>query len=690
MALSLRANTSQFTFAAGNRQFLVVDFIARERLSELFQVDLTLAAEEEIPFTEITGRVGLLTVMGQDTDRYFHGIVNRFCQTGLNGRFYLYQARIVPQIWLLTLRQDCRIFQQKSLTDIATQILRDGGITSDLFAFRLQNAPQSREYCVQYCESDYHFISRLLEQEGVFYLIEHEQDKHRLVFGDSTVNYQPIAGNAQVVMNPGGGMVAEEESVLAIKQTHQITSGKYTLRDYNFERPSLDLLAERQDSENQHLEIYNYPGLYAEQAAGNHLAGMRLDAAMMYKDLTEGSSNIPRFLPGATFSLSDHDLSGFNREYVLIEVVHSGKQPQVLAERASEGEGSRYVNQFVAVPSSVTLRPETRTARPTIAGVQTAIVTGPSGEEIYTDQHGRVKVQFHWDRQGRDDENSSCWIRVSQLWAGAGWGAMFLPRIGQEVVVEFIEGNPDRPIVTGRVYHGTNTPPYRLPDEKTKSTVKSDSTTGGGGFNELRFEDKKDREEIFLHAQKDWNIGVEHDKTQGVGNDETLSVGHDRTKQVDNDQSETVGRNKTITVSGNHTEEIIREKTFKVGENCTETFSQEKKIEIGLSETKKVGKNLKCTINNDMDVDAGDNMTQNAGKDLSIQSGKKMNLVSGDNLVITSDKKGLIEIQDQLTIKCGNVSIVLKKNGDLSIEGKKISIKGSGDVVIKGSKIKEN
>ena len=307
--------------------------------------------------------------------------------------------------------------------------------------------------------------------------------------------------------------------------------------------------------------MYDYPGEYLTQNEGRQLAQARLQAAIMFKDTALGQSDVPRLLPGFTFSLHGHDLDNFNQEYVLVEVNQSGKQPQVLGEKALDESGTHFGNHFIALPSSVVIRPERITPRPTVVGVQTAIVTGPSGEEIYPDKHGRVKVQFHWDRQGKQDENSSCWIRVSQAWAGAGWGAMFIPRIGQEVIVDFIEGDPDRPIITGRVYHGTNTPPYELPAEKTKSTVKSDSTKGGGGSNEIRFEDKKGSEEIYIHGQKDWTIAIDNNKNQTVGANETLAVGANRTKTVGNDQQETIGANKTITVSSNHTETIGVNKT---------------------------------------------------------------------------------------------------------------------------------
>ncbi|MFZ1987188.1 MAG: type VI secretion system tip protein TssI/VgrG [Desulfatitalea sp.] len=722
MATFSQANAPRFTFAVEGNEWLVVEFTVRESISTPFEIEVTLAVEEEIKLADAVGKVALLTIESADNDRLMHGMVNRFVQTGVNGRFFLYQARVVPQLWLLSLARDCRIFQNKSVPDIVRQTLEDSGMTSDLFDFRLQGSYAPREYCVQYRESDLDYISRLLEEEGIFYFFEHSKEKHLLVFGDGAVNYQPIAGEAQVVFNAGSAMVAEEEAVVTFQLARQIRTGKYTLRDFNFEKPSLDLTADHSDKENKRLEVYDFPGEYATTEEGRRLVQVRLQEAVLFKERAEGKSVVPRLVPGFTFTLNSHVMDSFNQEYLLTSVVHSGAQPQVLAEKASSAEGTRYENLFEAIPSAVTFRPERQTAKPVVEGVQTAIVTGPSGEEIYPDKHGRVKVQFHWDRLGKKDENSSCWIRVSQAWAGAGWGAMFIPRIGQEVIVDFIEGDPDRPIITGRVYHGSNTPPYGLPAQKTKSTIKSDSTTGGGGSNEIRFEDKKGSEEIYLHGQKDWTIAIENNKNQTVGNNETLSVGSNRTKRVGNDQSETIGVNKTIDVGANHTETIGVNKTESIGVNKTETIGANASLTVGANQTEdvaivkavtvgaayqitvgaamnetvgavkaeEIGAAKTVVVGADSSETVGNDKSVSAGKNISMQSGKKMTLAASDDFAIAGSKKGVIEIKEELTIKVGQASITLKKNGDILIKGKKIDLKGSGNITIKGQKVLEN
>jgi type VI secretion system secreted protein VgrG len=443
-----------------------------------------------------------------------------------------------------------------------------------------------------------------------------------------------------------------------------------------------------------------------------------------------GTSDCRAFCSGFRFDLKNHFRSDLkDKSLVLTQVVHSASQEGSYLTGGGESDFA-YQNHFTCIPFEIPYRPLRVTPKPVVQGSQTAIVTGPSGEEIHTDEHGRVKVQFHWDREGKKDDKTSCWIRVSQAWAGAGWGAVYIPRIGQEVVVDFLEGDPDRPIIIGRVYHGTNKPPYDLPAEKTKSTIKSDSSKGGGGSNELRFEDKKGSEEIYLHGQKDWTIGIENDKNQTVGNNETLSVGTNRDKTVGSDQSENIGANKTIQVGSNHDETIGANKTMNVGANHTESIGANMSQNVGSAKTETIsmakaltiGAAYQVTVGGAMNetvgavkaeeiggakivavgahssenvlasksVNAGRDISQSAGKNVSWDSGQKMSLHSGDDFSVKGDKKGVIEIKDQLTIKVGKASITLKKNGDIIIDGKNINTKGSGNIVMKAKKIMEN
>ncbi|MFZ1984805.1 MAG: type VI secretion system tip protein TssI/VgrG [Desulfatitalea sp.] len=675
------ANAPRFLFRAGDTELMVVAFRVEERISAPFFAELTLASEKELAFEKIVGKFGLLT-MESDTDRYLHGIVRRFTQSGVNGRFLLYQAQLAPQFQLLSLEQDCRIFQNKSVPDIIKEVLEESGILSTMFKFRLMGRYAPREYCVQYRESDLAFISRLLEEEGIFYFFEHRKDNHLLVFGDGTVNYQPIVGKAQVPFTPGGGLVAEQEAVSAFHLSRQIRTGKCTLRDFNFEKPSLDLTADCAEDNQARSEIYDYPGAYSLTPEGQRLAQVRLQRAVMFKDQAEGKSVVPRFIPGFTFTLERGDPPGLNGQYLLTGVLHAGAQPQVLAEKATAESGTHYENEFFAIPATVTIRPEIKTPKPTIEGVQTAIVTGPAGEEIYTDRHGRVKVQFHWDRIGKNDDKSSCWIRVSQLWAGAGWGAMFIPRIGQEVIVDFLEGDPDRPIITGRVYHGENVTPYDLPAQKSKSTIKSNTTSGGSGSNELRFEDKKENEEIYLHGQKNWTIAIENDKNQTIGHDETLNVSNNRTKSVGVDQSETIGKNKTITVGANHDETITKNKSLNVGADHRESIKGNADIVIGGDLTQTIIKGATEKIGASFDLNITQNAKEMVGQNKSIDIGQKFTVHAAGQVHTFSDT--------QIRLESGGATVVLNQSGDIILSGANISINASGKLILKGTKIFSN
>ena len=496
MVFSIPGNVAPFVFEMEGQDLRVLEFSLRERISSPFELELTLASEDEIDFQDVLLNEGLFAILGKDTNRYVHGVVNRFSQTGTieaasRTRFFLYSATVVPSLSLLSLEQDCRIFQNQSVPEIVKTVLQEGDVPADSISFRLRGNYEPREYCVQYRETDLNFISRLLEEEGIFYLFEHAEDGHTLIFGDSVVNYAPIPGNPRLIFNPADGLAVDKEFVSRFVLSRRVSTGATTLRDYNFQRPSLDLTCDDQAQCEWKPEIYDYPGTYEKVERGKALAKVRLQEATVFRDTATGKSSCPRLTPGFWFSLEKHDLDSLNRDYLVVESFQFGAQPQVIEERFSGTSGLEYDNQFFCIPAEVDFRPERTTPRPVVDGVQTAIVVGPPGEEIYTDKHGRIKVQFHWDREGKRDEKSSCWIRVGQLWAGAGWGAMFIPRIGQEVIVDFLEGDPDKPIVTGRVYHETNTPPYPLPDQKNKSGIKSDSTLGGGGSNELCFDDTR-------------------------------------------------------------------------------------------------------------------------------------------------------------------------------------------------------
>jgi len=668
MSTLLEANRPRFTFQAGGQSFRIRKFQGREIISRLFIFELELVSDDpEINFDSILNQSGLLTLQQyQDYEpRYVHGLVNHFEQRNDDGNYTNYYATLVPQVWLLTQRQDCRIFQQLKVPDIIDKVLQEAGIPADFYRFDLMKSHEKREYCVQYRETDWNFLSRLLEEEGIFGYFEHTESMHTLVMPDHSYGHPPIPSPDSVNFHNQSGYAADEEHLYFFHYAERLSSGKVTLRDFNFKRPSMDLEVNQTADKEPQLEVYDYPGLYEYEGPGQDHATARLEALQAVRKLGVGESTSVRFLPGHQFTLQQHPRRELNQAYLITAVTQEGEQPQVLKEQAS-GEGTKYHSQVHSIPADVSYRPLRFTPKPMVEGPQTAIVVGPKGEEIYVDEHGRVKVQFHWDRLGQKDEKSSCWIRVSQAWAGQSWGGVFIPRIGQEVIVDFLEGDPDRPIITGRVYHGENAPPYYPPQNKTKSTIKSNSSPGGGGFNELRFEDLKGQEEVYLQAEKDWNILVKNDKKQQIGHNETLAVGNNRDKQVGVNQSETIGSNKTIKVGKNHSEQIGANMTLMVGQNKAET------VMIASAET--VGAVKALTVGAAYQVSVGAAMNTTVALSQSEQVGKVKKVLVGD----------------EIALMCGKAILTMKKDGTIQIKGVKIDIEGCGTVTMKGVPIQLN
>lgn len=585
----------------GKDVLLLAGFSATEGMSRLFDFQLEMLSENHaISFEEIIGKsVTISVVLPSGDKRYFNGIISRFSQgrggaeKGGDPRFSVYRATMVPWLWLLTRTADSRIFQKLKVPDIIDKIFRDLGFTD--FAMRLQGDYKERDYCVQYRETDFAFVSRLMEEVGIHYFFEHENGKHTLVLADAPQENKPCPGQRSARYQLSGDGWLEEDVITGIEMTQEIRPAKYTLNDFNFEIPNTDLkvnVPSRKRLGEGEREIYDYPGAYALRNEGDRLVRLRMEEEEAQITTIAGSSTCRAFTSGYRFTLTSfyrNDMN--NKEYVLTSLQH----------RVSQGweEGSKlaYGNSFTCIPFDVPFRPPSITPKPVVRGSQTAIVVGPAGEEIYTDPHARVKVQFHWDREGKKNENSSCWIRVGQLWAGEGWGAIHIPRIGQEVIVDFLEGDPDRPIVTGRVYNASQTPPYKLPDNKTQSGIKSRSSKTGtaDNYNEIRFEDKKGSEQILVHAERDMDTTIERNETRDVGGDRTVHVAGHFTETIDNGETRTVdaGSEETIsggatqTISGGMTQTIDGGETRTVSGGLTETISggETRTVNGGLTET---------------------------------------------------------------------------------------------------------
>ena len=697
----------------------VVRFEGTEGMSEPFQLEVILTSEDhEVRLADVVGKAATFTMQSAEgAPRYLNGIVSRFRHIEDGKNISSYQATIVPKLWRSRHRHDSRIFQALAVPDIIKKVLDGAGLSGKDYRLALSGSYSPREYCVQYRESDMTFLSRLMEEEGIGYFFEHSDGGHVLVIADANDAAVPIAAPSTIAFRGTLGAMARSESVSRFSCAEEVVPGKITLTDFNFKKPSLSLLESASGTLDSDLEVYDYPGEYEVPGDGKTLAKVRLEEWQARRSVADGQSGCIRLTPGYRFTLSDRVREDENREYLITRVVHKGAQPQMGEVGAGENHG--YSNTFQCMPSDVPYRPERRTARPSIKGVQTAIVTGPAGEEVHTDEHGRVKVHFHWDRLGAMDDKSSCWIRVSQIWAGSGWGAMWIPRIGHEVVVDFIEGDPDRPLIVGRVYHGTNVPPYPLPAEKTKSTIKSNSSKGGDGSNELRFEDKKGQEEIFLHGQKDWNIKIEHDESEDVGNDMTIHIGHDRSKRVDNDQLESIGGNKTIEVEKNHTETIDGDEsiavhgnetvqidqnrthtvilndeetvgisqTSSIGAMWTKTVGAAMILSVGAKKTESVGASSSEAVGDDKTVNVGGSASESVAKDKQITVGKKMSLTVSDDLLETISKHRKAEIGESLQIHCGDATITIKKDGKVTVQAKTIEVKADGPVKVNGKKL---
>jgi type VI secretion system secreted protein VgrG len=595
----------------GPNELLLESFTGTEGISQLFCFQLELLSENKrIKFEEILGQEVSFGVQGTEdgeSPRYIHGIVTAFAQLPDTSRLSRYRAIVSPKIWVLTQKQNCRIFQNISVPDILKKVL--AGMDT---VWELRGSYQPREYCVQYRETDFSFVSRLMEEEGIFYFFRHVRDSHKLVISDTNTSHHDMPGQSSLTYDEVAGGLREEARVSSWMKTQELGPGRVSLRDYFFETPSTDLSV-RQDIKspvmvgkvshklnvggNADFEIYDYPGRYERKNQGDQLAKSAMEQIEMSQLNVQGESNICHLTPGYRFMLTKHPHA--DGSYTLTSITHSASEGGF--HSASEIGQNHYANSFRAIPFDVPFRPPRTTEKSHIWGCQTAVVVGSSGEEIYTDKFGRVKVQFHWDREGKRDQSSSCWIRVATHWAGMNWGAIHLPRIGQEVVVDFLEGDPDRPIIVGSVYNAMQTVPYQLPANSTQSGIKSNSSKGGGGYNQIRFEDKKGSEEVLIHAQKDMNTTVEHDETLAVRHDETISISNNRSTDVGKDDTTTIGNNMTLTVN--------KDRAATVSGSDSETVYKDSTVTIMSSESRTIGSSRTTSITSSDTLTAGGSVT---------------------------------------------------------------------------------
>jgi type VI secretion system secreted protein VgrG len=625
------------TTPLGADKLLLRHFEGEERISEpfLFRLDL-VSQDNAIDFTQLIGKsVTLVISLASGSTQYVNGIVGRFVQTGGDARFTTYLAEVRPWLWLLTLNSDNRIFQNMTAPDIIKKVFSDAGFTD--FTDSLTGTYAQREYCVQYMESHFAFVSRLMEEEGIFYFFTHTSSTHSLVLADDASGYQACTGLTTATMQKEANKA--EDIVTGCSLEQQVVPGQFKSDDYNFTTPTTELLATASGAEST-PSLYEYPGLYQTSSDGEARTSLRLAALEIPGKTVHGTSYCWAFRPGCKFTLAGHGRSDMNAEYLLTAVAHQGDQT------------TEYSNSFEAIPSSVVFRPARVTPRPVIHGSQTAVVVGKAGEEIWTDQYGRIVVQFPWDQLGQNNEKSSCWIRVSQTWAGKAWGAMFIPRIGQEVIVSFLEGNPDRPIVTGCVYNAQQVLPYTLPGDQTKSTIKSNSSKGGNGFNEIRLEDKAGSEEIFVQAQKDMNVTVLNDQTYTITNNRTVTV-----QQKDETLVVSQGNRSIQVNTGNETHDVKGTRAVTVTGNETHTDKADYTQTVSGNFSLKVDGNITIQASGSVTIKSGTAMSIQSGTSFEGKGGTTMDLEAQTTLTAKGSASGTVDGGGMLTLKGGLVKI---------------------------------
>lgn len=738
------------TTPLGPDKLFFAELSGSDEISQPFAYHLTMASEDvDIRVEDLLGKPITVKVGRGAGVRFLSGLVDEARFGEIRERYVRYHTILRPALWFLSKSTDNRIFQNMSVVEIIEAVLAD--YPDVVFEKRLEGSYPQRDYCVQYGETNLDFVQRLMEHEGIWYFHEYGDGTHTLVLTDALAKLEPVPGFEEVAYRHDPKAAMRTGKYLT--RWHRVASARpatHTHTDYDFEKPAADLMAKSenplshpQDSGEQ----YHYPGNYTELSRGDDLAAIRRQEHQSPWQRIEAQGTAQGLTTGCSFKLADFPREAENAEYAVLATHYDLWDSKYTGTTGRDGPN--YAVRLILTPKSVDYRPLRRTPRPVMKGPQTAVVVGPGGEEIYTDEYARVKVQFHWDRQGGKDENSSCWVRVSAAWAGAGWGFIQIPRIGQEVIVDFLEGDPDQPIVTGRVYNAAQMPPYGLPANKTQSGWKSNSSLGGGGWNELRFEDKKGSEEVYFQAEKDHVELVKNDETrtighdwvEDVGNDATQTVGNDRTETVKNDKFTTVDKNRTVNIGVNDTEDVGANRSLTVGGNEARhvvgtakedidinnfvTIGLAQKLlvkggrqkQIGLAEISAIGGMQGVTVGLKRDIKVGstqshyvqsnDTYTVNGNQTVNVNKNQEVKVkgdqsfwIDGDGTYMitgpafwNSEKDGtfkaaknvLIEAGDAIVIKTGKAAISMKKDGTITIEGKDITINGSGKINVKAS-----
>ncbi len=693
----------------GKDKLFLVGFSGHEGISQLFSFHLEVLALKttEVKFKKLLGKSVTVEIeLPNREKRHFNGICCRVAQGEQGVIFTEYSLEIVPQFWLLTRRAQSRIFQHFSVSGILRKVLEGLNVS-----FMWSRDLEPRDYCVQYRETDYNFACRLMEEEGIFFFFKHSEGAHTMVLADTPGIHPQLPGNSNIIYEAVEGGLRDEDRIYSWTKTQELRSGKYTLWDHCFELPH-DHLAESKTimesvevgsvahtldvADNEELEIYDFPGEYAQRFDGvsggggdqpqelnkifqdnRRTVGIRMEEEAMQSFLIQGASQCRNLTSGHKFTLSRH----YNAEgpYVLTSVQHAAREDNY----RSSGQAFSYSNSFTCIPLALPFRPPRVTAKPTVPGTQTAVVVGPAGaQEIFTDKYGRVKVQFHWDREGKNDENSSCWVRVGQLWAGKRWGASFWPRIGQEVIVDFLEGDPDQPIIVGSVYNADQMPPYlgKGLDEKHQSDnkvsgIKSCSTPEGGGYNEMRFDDTAGKEQVFIHAERNADTRVGNDSMESVAHDRHLTVGGGPPGPKAGDQREMVFRDKHLKVHRNQIEQVGGNMELLIGGIDRGEGNQDIVIKGHKKELIEKDDHLHVKGQRMEKIDGSQSLTVGGSQQEKI--GTKHAMDVGEEIHLKCGQKVIIEAGVQLTIKAPGGFVDISSQG-VTIQGTMVLINSGG------------
>ncbi|WP_407972280.1 type VI secretion system tip protein TssI/VgrG [Burkholderia pyrrocinia] len=692
-----------------------------DELGRLFEFRIeALADSHSLSLKDMLGKPVTVRIEQQDqSTRYLNGIVARASLAGRRAeRHYGYELVVRPWLWLATRRSDCRIFQNKTVPEIVQEVLSTYGFPIEN---HLAESYVPREYCVQYNETDAAFVSRLMEFEGIYYWFRHAEDTHTLMLSDAMSSHAALSGYETIpYIARDRTAIADEEHIDGWLPAQEVSVGKHQTTDYDYTKPRADLSSQKVDPrghDHDGFASFEWPGGYRDDAPGAHYSRVRLEEQQAEHERASADTDVRGAAPGYLFTLAHCPRADQNREYLIVRCQYRFQENAYASDQGAEAVVHQ--TMMLVQPSSLPFRSPRETPRPRTNGPQTATVVGPPGEEIWTDQYGRVKLQFRWDRYGQSNQDSSCWVRVSSPWAGGGFGGVQIPRVGDEVVVDFLNGDPDEPIVTGRVYNGEKMPPWGLPGSATQSGLLSRSSPGGTTehANAFRFEDKKGAEQLWMHAERNFDAETEADHSLSVGNNHTHTVGNDETMQVKNNRQRSVGQNETVNIGKNRVAQIGADETHGVVGNRTRTVGQNETVTIaanrdatiggihnetvakGKTETIGEGKTLNVgqlyqTTSQDMKTLVAASHTEEIGARTSTITNAHTLTVGGEHTVsvganhTTSVRhQVLVNAGDQLALVCGKSSIVMMSNGTITIQGVNVASTGTDTHSVNGKTV---